>query len=130
MPPKLLFLLWWPPTSIATRCKIEISSDTNPCARSSTPRAPRAATRCTIREKDCLLVEQARTIRELGMVNIFSTFFYLFLPFSTFFYFFLQGYEDNLGLPLHTVCEDIEQEWGARVTAEEMKCKETVLTRG
>jgi hypothetical protein len=33
-------------------------------------------------------------------------------------------------LPLRTVREDIEREWGARVTAEEMKRKETVLTRG
>jgi centromeric protein E len=56
-------------------------------------------------EKDCLLAEQAPTIRELEMV--------------------VKGYEDNLSLPLRAVREDVEREWGARVAAEEMKCKET-----
>jgi centromeric protein E len=56
-------------------------------------------------EKDRLLAEQARSIRELEMV--------------------VKGYEDNLGSPLRAVREDVEREWGARVAAEESKRKET-----
>ena len=55
-------------------------------------------------EKDRLLGEQARNIRELEIV--------------------VKGYEDNLGAPLRAVREDVEREWGARLTAEEAKRKE------
>ncbi|KAH9002781.1 kinesin-domain-containing protein [Lactarius hatsudake] len=55
-------------------------------------------------EKDRLLGEQARNIRELEMV--------------------IKGYEDNLGAPLRAVREDVEREWGARLAAEEAKRKE------
>ena len=55
-------------------------------------------------EKDRLLGEQARNIRELEMV--------------------VKGYEDNLGAPLRAVREDVEREWGARLAAEEAKRKE------
>ena len=56
-------------------------------------------------EKDRLLAEQARNIRELEMV--------------------IKGYEDNLGAPLRAVREDVEREWGARLAAVEAKHKET-----
>jgi hypothetical protein len=65
-------------------------------------------------EKDRLLGEQARNIRELEMV--------------------VKGYEDNLGAPLRAVREDVEREWSGRLAAEEAKRKEaeewaTELTR-
>jgi centromeric protein E len=55
-------------------------------------------------EKDRLLGEQARNIRELEMV--------------------VKGYEDNLGAPLRAVREDVEREWSGRLAAEEGKRKE------
>ena len=65
-------------------------------------------------EKDRLLAEQARNIRELEMV--------------------VKGYEDNLGAPLRAVREDVEREWSGRLAAEEAKRKQadewaTELTR-
>jgi centromeric protein E len=42
-------------------------------------------------EKDRLMADQARTIRELEIV--------------------VRGYEDNLGEPLRAVKEDVEKEW-------------------
>ncbi|KAF8476726.1 kinesin-domain-containing protein [Russula ochroleuca] len=65
-------------------------------------------------EKDRLLGEQSRNIRELEMV--------------------VKGYEDNLGAPLRAVREDVEREWSGRLAAEEAKRKEaeewaTELTR-
>ena len=55
-------------------------------------------------EKDRLLAEQARNIRELEIV--------------------IKGYEDNLGSPLRAVREDVEREWAGRLAAEEAKRKE------
>lgn len=49
-------------------------------------------------EKDKLLADQAKTIRELEIV--------------------VRGYEDNLGEPLRKVKEDVEQEWAQQVEKE------------
>ena len=49
-------------------------------------------------DKDKLLTEQAKTIRELEIV--------------------VKGYEENLGEPLRAVREDVEKEWGAKLEAE------------
>lgn len=49
-------------------------------------------------EKDKMLSDQARTIRELDIV--------------------VKGYEDNLGEPLRKVKEDVEREWMAKVEKE------------
>jgi centromeric protein E len=49
-------------------------------------------------EKDKLLADQAKTIRELEIV--------------------VKGYEDNLGEPLRKVKEDVEQEWAQQVEKE------------
>lgn len=49
-------------------------------------------------EKDKLLNEQAKTIRELEIV--------------------VKGYEDNLGEPLRKVQEDVEREWAVKVEKE------------
>ena len=49
-------------------------------------------------EKDKLLTEQAKTIRELEIV--------------------VKGYEDNLGEPLRAVREDVEKEWAAKLEKE------------
>ncbi|KAI9058464.1 kinesin-domain-containing protein [Trametes sanguinea] len=49
-------------------------------------------------EKDKLLAEQAKTIRELEIV--------------------VKGYEDNLGEPLRAVREDVEKEWAGRLEKE------------
>jgi len=54
-------------------------------------------------EKDKLIVEQTKTIRELEIV--------------------IKGYEENLGEPLRAVREDVEKEWVAKVE-EERKRKE------
>ena len=52
----------------------------------------------TASEKDQLIAEQAKTIRELEIV--------------------IRGYEENLGEPLRAVREDVEKEWGAKLEAE------------
>ncbi|TFY78613.1 hypothetical protein EWM64_g5400 [Hericium alpestre] len=49
-------------------------------------------------EKDKLIADQGKTIRELEIV--------------------VHGYEENLGEPLRAVREDVEQEWIAKVEAE------------
>ncbi|KAI0632210.1 kinesin-domain-containing protein [Trametes polyzona] len=49
-------------------------------------------------EKDKLLAEQAKTIRELEIV--------------------VKGYEENLGEPLRAVREDVEKEWAGRLEKE------------
>lgn len=49
-------------------------------------------------EKDKLIAEQGRTIRELEIV--------------------VRGYEDNLGEPLRAVREDVEKEWQGKLAAE------------
>ncbi|KAH9851824.1 kinesin-domain-containing protein [Lenzites betulinus] len=49
-------------------------------------------------EKDRLLTEQAKTIRELEIV--------------------VKGYEENLGEPLRAVREDVEKEWSGRLEKE------------
>ena len=54
-------------------------------------------------EKDKLLAQQAKTIRELEIV--------------------VKGYEDNLGEPLRQVKEDVEREWADKVERE-AKAKE------
>lgn len=51
-----------------------------------------------VSEKDQLIAEQAKTIRELEIV--------------------VRGYEDNLGEPLRAVREDVEKEWEVKVEAE------------
>jgi centromeric protein E len=55
-------------------------------------------------EKDKLIAEQAKTIRELEIV--------------------VSGYEDNLGAPLRAVREDVEREWEGKVEAEVKKREE------
>lgn len=55
-------------------------------------------------EKDKLISEQQKTIRELEIV--------------------VRGYEDNLGEPLRQVKEDVEREWGERLEAEVRKREE------
>lgn len=54
-------------------------------------------------EKDKLISEQTKTIRELEIV--------------------VRGYEENLGEPLRAVKEDVEKEWIGRVE-KEMKMKQ------
>ncbi len=54
-------------------------------------------------EKDKLLTEQAKTIRELEIV--------------------VKGYEDNLGEPLRAVREDVEKEWSVKLE-QEVKLRE------
>lgn len=52
-------------------------------------------------EKDKLIADQSKTIRELEMV--------------------VAGYEENLGEPLRAVREDVEKEWIAKVEEERKK---------
>lgn len=54
-------------------------------------------------EKDKLITEQAKTIRELEIV--------------------VRGYEENLGEPLRAVKEDVEREWMDKVE-EQIKLRE------
>ena len=56
-------------------------------------------------EKDKLISEQAKTIRELEIA--------------------IRGYEDNLGEPLRAVREDVEKEWVGKVEEEVKKRKES-----
>jgi len=49
-------------------------------------------------EKDKLIMEEGKTIRELEIV--------------------VKGYEDNLGEPLHAVWEDVESEWQVKLDKE------------
>lgn len=55
-------------------------------------------------EKDKLIMEQGKTIRELEIV--------------------VKGYEDNLGEPLRAVREDVENEWQEKLGAEIAKTQE------
>jgi hypothetical protein len=55
-------------------------------------------------EKDKLIAEQAKTIRELEIV--------------------VAGYEENLGEPLRAVREDVEKEWLVKVDAAVKKMEE------
>ncbi|KII86718.1 hypothetical protein PLICRDRAFT_163991 [Plicaturopsis crispa FD-325 SS-3] len=55
-------------------------------------------------EKNRLIADQARTIRELEIV--------------------VRGYEDNLGAPLRAVREDVEREWEGRVEDEKRRREE------
>ena len=55
-------------------------------------------------EKDKLIMEQGKTIRELEIV--------------------VKGYEDNLGEPLRAVREDVESEWQVKLDEELKKRKE------
>lgn len=55
-------------------------------------------------EKDRLLSDQTKTIRELEIV--------------------VRGYEDNLGKPLRAVREDVEKEWAVKLAAEVKKREE------
>ena len=63
------------------------------------PLLPTSAT-----EKDQLIAEQAKTIRELEIV--------------------VAGYEENLGEPLRQVREDVEKEWEGRVEEERRRREE------
>ena len=56
-------------------------------------------------EKDKLISEQGKTIRELEIA--------------------IRGYEDNLGEPLRAVREDVEKEWVGKVEEEVKKRKES-----
>ena len=58
-------------------------------------------------DKDRLMVEQARTIKELEIV--------------------IRGYEDNLGEPLRAVREDVEEEWKTKLEAERRAKEEKEL---
>ncbi|KAJ3514351.1 hypothetical protein NLJ89_g2420 [Agrocybe chaxingu] len=55
-------------------------------------------------EKDKLIAEQAKSIRELEIV--------------------VRGYEDNLGEPLRKVKEDVEKEWSEKLAEERRKREE------
>lgn len=55
-------------------------------------------------EKDRLISELSRTVRELEIVT--------------------RGYEDNLGAPLRQVREDVENEWAAKVQEKERELEE------
>ena len=55
-------------------------------------------------DKDKLLSEQAKTIRELEIV--------------------VKGYEENLGEPLRAVREDVEKEWAEKLQKEKRKREE------
>ncbi len=56
-------------------------------------------------DKDKLIAEQTKTIRELEIV--------------------VRGYEENLGEPLRQVREDVEKEWQDKVEEERKKRAET-----
>ena len=51
-------------------------------------------------EKDKVILDQAKTIRELEIV--------------------VQGYEDNLGEPMPAIREDVEREWEGKVASEKL----------
>jgi centromeric protein E len=55
----------------------------------------------SVSEKDQMIAEQSKTIRELEIV--------------------VRGYEDNLGEPLRAVREDVEREWEEKVEEERKK---------
>ena len=75
-------------TQVAQILSLEAALDSRPVLP---PDAPES-------EKDRLMVEQVRTIKELEIV--------------------VRGYEDDLGEPLHAVREAIEREWSNQLDAE------------
>lgn len=72
-------------------------------------RPPLPAT-ASVSEKDQLIAEQTKTIRELEIV--------------------VRGYEDNLGEPLRAVREDVEKEWEGKVEEEKKKKEEAEAWAG
>ncbi|KAH9991250.1 P-loop containing nucleoside triphosphate hydrolase protein [Russula vinacea] len=89
---------------LATRREIESQATQILALEASLLARPELPPDAPENEKDRLLGEQARNIRELEMV--------------------VKGYEDNLGAPLRAVREDVEREWSGRLAAEEAKRKE------
>lgn len=83
---------------MATRREIESQATQILSLEAQLDARPPVPSDATDEDKDKLLVEQAKTIKELEMV--------------------IRGYEDNLGEPLRAVREDVEKEWKGRVDVE------------
>ncbi|KAG1732442.1 P-loop containing nucleoside triphosphate hydrolase protein [Suillus paluster] len=88
---------------LATRLQLESQSSQILSLEAALLARPELPPDASETEKDKLIAEQAKTIRELEIV--------------------VCGYEDNLGEPLRAVREDVEKEWVAKLE-EEMKKRE------
>jgi centromeric protein E len=88
---------------LATRRQIETQATQILSLEAALESRPPIPLDATDDDKDKLLVEQARNIKELELV--------------------VRGYEDNLGEPLRAVREDVEKEWKDKFDAER-KAKE------
>ncbi|KAI5981227.1 kinesin motor domain-containing protein [Pisolithus orientalis] len=89
---------------LATRRQIESQSNQILSLEAALLARPEISPDAPESEKDKLIAEQQKTIRELEIV--------------------VRGYEDNLGEPLRQVKEDVEREWGERLQAEVQKREE------
>ncbi|KAI6139301.1 P-loop containing nucleoside triphosphate hydrolase protein [Pisolithus tinctorius] len=89
---------------LATRRQIESQSNQILSLEAALLARPEISPDAPESEKDKLIAEQQKTIRELEIV--------------------VRGYENNLGEPLRQVKEDVEREWGERLQAEVQKREE------
>ncbi|KAG2125626.1 P-loop containing nucleoside triphosphate hydrolase protein [Suillus cothurnatus] len=89
---------------LATRRQLESQSTQILSLESALLSRPELPPDASETEKDKLIAEQAKTIRELEIV--------------------VRGYEDNLGEPLRAVREDVEKEWVGKLQEEVKKREE------
>ena len=88
---------------LASRCQIESQATQILSLEATLLARPELPVDAPEHEKDKLITDQTKTIRELEMV--------------------IRGYEENLGEPLRAVKEDVEKEWIVKVE-EEKRVKE------
>ena len=90
---------------LAARLQLESQANQILSLEASLIARPALPSSASDNEKDKLISEQAKTIRELEIA--------------------IRGYEDNLGEPLRAVREDVEKEWVEKVEDEVKKRKES-----
>ncbi|KAG2738408.1 hypothetical protein P692DRAFT_20923682 [Suillus brevipes Sb2] len=89
---------------LATRLQLESQATQILSLETALPSRPELSPDASETEKDKLIAEQAKTIRELEIV--------------------VRVYEDNLGEPLRAVREDVEKEWMGKLEEEVKKREE------
>ncbi|KAF4617204.1 hypothetical protein D9613_006327 [Agrocybe pediades] len=90
---------------LAARLQIESQANQILSLEASLLARPKLPADASEDEKDKLIAEQTKTIRELEIV--------------------VRGYEDNLGEPLRKVKEDVEKEWADKLEEEQRKTEKS-----
>jgi centromeric protein E len=100
----MVYLLQLQQELLATRLQLESQSSQILSLETALLSRPELPPDASETEKDKLIAEQGKTIRELEIV--------------------VHGYEDNLGEPLRAVREDVEKEWVGKFEEEVKKREE------